>query len=601
MAEENDNSEPVVVSTVSRRRGRNKWAEGAEVRPSSNLNARRSTKDKAAMSIRSKTGSNFGFGGGSFGFGGSTGGGVVRGDAQNIYSPHLSTDFLELPQTMSERRAYYRHFYQNDPYVGAAIDLHTELPLSKIRLTMPSSEDDEKNREVLKFHERMIDRMGLLETLVDATREYHVVGEAFIFHEDHEINIPDELIEYEVTRELDIDDGGKPREHKNLTEESRERIHKYVRNNYEGWKDMTVLPPDRVNVENIQWSKQTLMELEPDEKTEKLVHRAATDPEAAEKVKHVPDEIREYIERGENLPLDTDPYEGSFCYQLARNKPDFKEHGTSALQRVLRTLVHRDKLRQAQASIASRAMTPKRIIWAEDLDVDDVDDLRWQVNESLEDPDYSIITNYQVNWEEKTGDNRLLNLSGEYDIIEKELFAGLGVTRSMLTGESMYSGEKINLEVINNKYMLFRERIQDYVQKNLLKPVSKKKGWVEQDEFGNSHIIHPNLEFTRLAIRDNRDTFDTMFNLYQKGSLSVGYILELFNLDPKAVRERLEDDLFTINDPTFNEMIRNIYSEVGRNIVESSDIPEEFVTYINNATDMDITYEEEEEDGGGRF
>ena len=44
-----------------------------------------------------------------------------------------STDFLELPQSLDEQRNYYRFFYRSDPFVGQAIDLHTELPLSKLR------------------------------------------------------------------------------------------------------------------------------------------------------------------------------------------------------------------------------------------------------------------------------------------------------------------------------------------------------------------------------------------------------------------------------------------------------------------------------------
>jgi hypothetical protein len=33
----------------------------------------------------------------------------------NFYSPELSTDFLEMPETLEERRQYYRFFYDNEP------------------------------------------------------------------------------------------------------------------------------------------------------------------------------------------------------------------------------------------------------------------------------------------------------------------------------------------------------------------------------------------------------------------------------------------------------------------------------------------------------
>jgi hypothetical protein len=316
----------------------------------------------------------------------------------------------------------------------------------------------------------------------------------------------------------------------------------------------------------------------------------------------IPDEVRAYIEEDSNIPLGSNPDQGSFVHHLARKKADYETHGTSLLQRCLRTLVYRDKLRQAQTSIASRSMTPKRLIYAEDLDEYDVDALRDKVDEALMDPDFSVVTNYQVNWEEIGANDRLLNVSSEWDMTDNQLFAGLGVTRSMLTGDSSYSGEKINIEVINTRYLLYREMIQHYVEEKLFKPVAKKKGFYAYDEFGNKELLYPNLSFTRLAIRDNRDTFDSLFNLYQKGSLSVNYILELFNLDPDVVRDRLEKDVFTVNDATFNEAIRSILSEAGRNVIENSNFVEEFVEYLSEISKFDdLRYEEDDEEGGGRF
>ena len=52
----------------------------------------------------------------------------------------------------------------------------------------------------------------------------------------------------------------------------------------------------------------------------------------------------------------------------------------------LRLLYYKEKLRQAQTQIASRAMTPKRIVWAEDISEADVENLREQVDLSLVQP-----------------------------------------------------------------------------------------------------------------------------------------------------------------------------------------------------------------------
>lgn len=529
---------------------------------------------------RTKVASNtFGFFSGMGNMGAFGNGGSVMGRATNVYSPHLSTDFLELPQSLPEMRAYYRHFYNNDPYVGQAIDLHTELPLSKIRLSLPRGSDPKRNRAILKFYEDMVNKVDLLSVLVDMTREWYIIGEAFPFAEDSEVEVP-EYITHEKVNYLDPETG-ETTQRIVLRERSEELAETYRQNNYKGWDRIILLPPDNVHVETFQYTNTSRIELIPDDKTKGLVRSAAQgDPTAKEAIKDIPDEIIDYIVEGQNLPLSTDPYEGSFVYHFARNKPPGEDRGVSIIQRVLRTLVYRDKLRQTNTSIASRAMTPKRLIWAEDTDQYDIEDLREQVDLALMDPDYSIITNFQVNWEEISARDRLLDLGSEYDITDRQLFAGFGVTEAMLTGESSYSGERINIEVINTRYLLYRDRIQNYVEEFLFKPVAEKKGFFEYDEHGNKVYLYPSLSFTRLALRDNRDTFDAMFNLYQKGSLSVGYILELFNLDPQAVEERLREDLMTVNDAMFNEIIRSAYSEVGRAIHEQSDLSEKIIEYL---------------------
>ena len=243
-----------------------------------------------------------------------------------------------------------------------------------------------------------------------------------------------------------------------------------------------------------------------------------------------------------------------------------------ATKNCLRTLTFREKLRQAQTQIASRAMTPKRIVWAEDISAQDVEDLREQIDYALVDPDYTIVTNFEVRWEEIGASGRLLDLSSEWDNTDKLLYAGLGVTESLLSGEALYSGDRLKLEVINTRYLLLRDTLQEYVEQYLFKPVSRRKGFVEIDKWGNEHVIYPRLTFTRLPLRDSQDTADALFNLYNKGSLDISLILELFNIDPEDTRAKIEKDMFTVNDPLFNEVLRGAYGEAARTLPDETNL-----------------------------
>jgi hypothetical protein len=532
---------------------------------------------------------------GSWGLSGlsSAGGGsisnIAEGVGGNFYSPELSTDFLELPQSLHEAWNYYRFFYRTEPFVGQAIDLHTELPLSKIRISIPKARNRELAEKATRFCEKWAKRVKLLQRLIAIVHDYHLIGEVFTWTEDTNPEMPED-VRVEIVRRLEDDELIEERVER---EDADERAVEWLSRNYKGWTSVRVLPPEQILVESFNFTDEKIFELIPDSKTKDVVNRAKQgDKQARRVVESMPPEVVAAVVEGQNIPLNTDPEAGSFVHYMANKKSDYETRGHSILERCIRTLVFRDKLRQANTSIASRHMTPIRVVWGEDMDVADVDDLREQVDTALQDPDYSIIANFQINWDEMGSDQRLLDLSGEYDLTDRQLYAGLGVTESLLSGESSYSGDRINLEVINTRYMLLREQLQDFVQDEWFSPMCARMGFIEEDEDKDEVILVPNLSFTRLALRDNQDTFDALFNLYQKGSLDVDVILELLNIDPVSTREKLERDMFTVNDATFNEALRGIYSDVGRKIAENSNAAERISEYLG------LEYEEPAEEGG---
>lgn len=512
----------------------------------------------------------------------------------SFFSPQMGPDFLELPQSLREKREIYRHFYDRDPIVGQAIDLHTELPLSKVRLSTPKprtcpkgfKSPEDYGKYILNFFEKMATKIKLLDRLITATRHFWLDGNVFIFAEDSAVQVPVDVghrVEKTARRVLNADGSGSEYEDETLTElpDREDRELAYFQKKYTGWDKLVIIPIDQISLTSFSFSDKARIELIPSDRDRTLIEQAqAGDERALEMVNEIPREVRDYIESGKLIPLGTDPNEGSFCYHLTSRRLAGQELGSSILDRCLQTLYYREKLRQAQTLIASRAMTPKRLIWGENLDDDAVEDLRQQVDLALVDPDYSIVTNYEVHWEEIGARDRLLDLSSEYEITDKQLYSGLGVTESLLNGESTFSGDRVKLEVLNTRYMTFREKVQEYVEEYLFKPVARRKGFVETDEWGEERVLYPKLSFTRLALRDSQDTFDALFNLYQKGSISIDLILEMFNIDASDTKEKIERDMFTVNDVAFNEVSRGIYGEVARMLAEKTDVMEKIAEYL---------------------
>lgn len=507
----------------------------------------------------------------------------------NYYSPELSTDFLELPQSTDEQRNYYRFFYENDPFVGQAVDLHTELPLSKIRLGMPEAKDRELAKRSLRFCEKWAKKIGLLHRLMEIVHDYFLLGEVFIFCEDSSPDMPQEITHRPV-REIDTD--GEAKETWVEKEDASDVAVAWLKKNYSGWTALRVLPPEQVKMESFPFTDERIIELVPDAKTKGVIQRAQQGDVQAQRIaQSMPQDVVEAIQHGQNIPLNTDPDAGSFCYYLARRRSQYEPRGKSILQRCLRVLVFRDKVRQSLTSIASRHMTPMRVIYAEDMNDLQTEALREQVDMALQDPDFSIVTNFAVNWEEMGADQRLPDWSWVWEFTDRQMYAGLGVTESLLSGESTYSGDRLHLEVINTRYMLLREVLQDMVEEHFFKPMCKRMGFVEDDEDGILTVIVPRLSFTRLALRDNADTFDALFNLYQKGSLDIDIILDLLNIDPTTTKEKLERDFATFNDALFNEVLRAAYSAVGSALAEKTDLTQQI------AEKLKLKYTEPKEEG----
>lgn len=547
-----------------------------------------------------------GFGGeGVGGYGG--GGNTALSQQGNFFSPQLSTDFLELPQSLREKREIFRHFYNTDELVGQAIDIHTELPLSKVRLAPPKPREcppgfksvESYGKYILSRFKRMTDRTKLFQRLITMVHHYWLDGVCAIFAEDSAVEAPLSIgYDRVVNKKSVLTDRGDAIERDEETwveRPSREDEElAYFQKHYEGWARLIILPIDRVKITSFSFTDKCRIELIPSDRDRTILERAKQgDPTAEEMLAEMPAEIRGFIESRQLIPLGTDPEEGSFCFLLHGRKGADDEMGHSILERCLRTLYYREKLRQAQTSIASRAMTPKRIVWAEGLSDIDVEALREQVDLALVDPDYSIVTNYEVHWEEMGARDRLLDLSAEYEQTERRLLAGLGVTESLMSGEALYSADRLKLEVINNRYLHLREIIQEYVEEMLFKPVAKRMGFVEKDEWGQEVVLYPRLSFTRLPLRDSQDTFDALLNLYQKGSISIDLILETLNIDPDDTRAKIEKDALTVNDAVFNEVMRSLYSEVGRMLADKTNVVERIAKYL------DLKMKPEPAEGGG--
>ena len=460
---------------------------------------------------------------------GSATAGDIRQAIPTFYHPDFEPSSLILPKDRIEINSWCNYFYKYDALVATAVDLHSELPLSKIRLDIPGSINKKKANRILEHYVDMIGNTGidLFNKLLMFGVEYHKLGNVFPWAQMKS-------------------DGTK-------------------------WEKLTCLDPNYVRLEKLGLTNAIRVSLVPDDRLRAVVHNGPYDDKTGALYQTLSDEVIEYVQIGKEIPLSTDPNDGSHAAHLARKLADYVDWGTSIIERNFKTLVYKDRLRQSQDAIATRHLTPKHLIWADLTSKADVNEIRNQVEDAMLNPDSAIITNYELHWELIGTSSGLMQLATEREWITEDLLIGLMMSKNILLGEGKFAAGQTVLEVMNQRYAIFREVLESYIEKNLFMPVARNMGFVEYQpgtikKQPKEVFLYPKVRWNRLNLTDDTQHKQMLAQAVSEGKVDVGTWLEYFGLNSDSIAERLKKNEDTVLDPTYNELRRSIMMEVGRSL-----------------------------------
>jgi len=446
---------------------------------------------------------------------------------------------IQWPSCLQEKFSWFRWYARSDALVGRALDLLTDLPRTKITLTIPKFVPEERRSEVKELFEDQVRTLNLFQKSGDILYERNCIGMTYLF------------CEWDVERRL--------------------------------WKRIQMLPPEEVFVFEIGFSEEKRIEYRPRRYIQMLQGNISDNNNGLEEeiVSSVPKEIVDSITSDGYIALDWNHMNGSFCECISRRKSPYMDVSPSIIDRILVPLQLKDFYKFTQLALASRNMSPKYLLKAPNATPEELEDLRMQWDISYNEPDYSIAGNYEYAIEKLDSRDRLLDISSEIERLDNEIYVGLGITKEMLTGEGSYAGSKTTTDILNTMFTQERETLVDFFENKLFIPICEARGWYTVGENGIKKYWCPKVGFNRLTIRDNDEVFQNLFQLYQKGSLPIEIIYELFNLDVSEIEEKIYKDLFTVRDASFNELIRNLLSEAASNLGEKSNFSEIVAKYLN--------------------
>ena len=419
------------------------------------------------------------------------------------YKPEIQRLTLEKPTSYAEKVKWRRYFYQNEPIVGSACELHAQFPLSTFHLV-------HEDGNLRQLFEDMCGELDLFEFLLEFLLEYWVNGEvtAFGFFDDDE--------------------------------------------NPSVWTGFILLDPLYVEV---QWNplakgkREEVIALKPSEVIKKIVDNGPNHEETGKLYKELPSDVIESVKK--NKPIILNPIQVS---RVKRIGDYFEERGVSIIDRCMKWLMYRDKLREAQYAVAERHITPTEFYLigepgapATQKEIDDfanILQLQWSQ------PNKAIVYHHalRVQWEGASG--RVLPLQPEFEYIDKQLFIALLLNEGIVTAERQpYAATSVALDVMIQRYLIVREKVAKWIEKKVFEPICRihkiyKRTRVELNYGLRFNYLGmkpdiPKVKWDKENLRDDLNKINILIDLAERGWIPRDLVLPLLGIDPEIAKKGL--------------------------------------------------------------
>jgi len=520
-------------------------------------------------------------------------------DLLDLYASHIiellnEGVYIFANLTKHERFILFRYFYKTNPVLGRIMDIHTEIPISKLRLQAPKNCPEIVKDYIVQYYEKIFEGLNLTEVLRDLALHYWVYGEAYCLVDDYykkfdrklqDLRTIDEKIYVQSEEDMAFMEKVEDAYKEDPDSIGLSDRFKYLDKKFGGFFVKGYTGPDRIRVLKFY----NIME---------YYHNEDIDFEAIRV--QISNGLKELVDEGTTeedllemgytpgyLDLISNPENTSSNSVLIENNTNsgepfifiFKRYeSTSVMQRVFEACLGWENSKRALKAKINQVGKLGRIVTSEGLGEEQTELLKIEVEQMLSDPNHAIVANYPIDWAEvnnfiKEELNELIQSTND---LKEEIAMGMGVPDSLISGDSQYSGDNIKLDILNNQYFSFKVMMQNLLEDNILKPIALRKGFISVDVWGSPALLYPKLTFSRVSLR-SEDYFDLLFDLYQKNSLPISVIYEMLNLDVDDVTRAIQEDLFTLKDATFNDLVRDIYGQISDSIVSKTDLVEKII------------------------
>jgi len=444
---------------------------------------------------------------------------------QEMYSPLWLNSNMSLPRDRITINAWCRSFYALNPIVQNAINLHSTYPIGRMDIRC-------HNKEVENFFNEMIEEIDLINTIIQMSQEYWLLGETFPMGE--------------------LDQSAAK------------------------WSRFVIQNPDYMIVKRSVIPGEPNIFMKPDENLKRVCSSNA--PSDISQRQSLDPTIVNYVKRGQNIPLDN-----YYVSHLARKISPYETHGVGLPVCIFRNLQLFDQIYESKFAMAEEMINPWRIFKIGGGNSDfraspvDLESWRQTVEQAAANKNYKIFTHDAVSIETIGAGQGIYDTSGDIDRLLKFMYAGLFVPQIVIEGggDITYANGGISLEVLRNRYMQFRNMIAAWIKRKVFAPIAKLNDFYDTID-GKKKLIIPEVEFNRMQMFDLNDYIQNIKDLSgDQKRVSVHTLYNCLGLDWETEKNRIrQEDIEEAIRKKEKESLESMGLSALRALGPDSEIPE---------------------------
>ena len=423
-----------------------------------------------------------------------------NGPMQNPYpSPFLNLSDMQLPQSTIEVFKWCKYYYTFDPLISGAINALATFPVTEVHLE--DEEDDKEKSEQTKLYEKVLFKnLNIYKLLIEIGIDYFLYGNCFIMGEF------------------------------NKSEKGQQE-----------WTNMIRLDPSKMMIDYNPATGAKKYRWQVPQKIKQIVLKK----QPVDEYNKIPQIIKDAVVKNKSIVLNSEN-----VYHFSRATDSMGENsvwGVPVVANVLKLLMYRNILRQAQEAIAREHIVPMRIYYLDrtqgvnpHADFNKVaHDLAAEIKKSVRDPNHKVVSPIPVGVINVGGEGRGLLLTPEIEQIQTEILAGMNVPREFIFGGVSYSGSSISLRILENQFITYRLLLKDFIQNFVIRKMAKARGeWMSEED--DDQLL--TVKLADLKMQDDVQQKQLIIQLNGAGKCSNDYMWKSLGIDADKMKEAIEKE-----------------------------------------------------------